>query len=93
MLCDTIDTTIVSIPDLVLQRKAWVSPVLGIYNLVHVTLSLCQNGAEPSRCAEGHSKMYKTHSLAGVMSQVLQHLRFKTKEGKVLDLKQRKERF
>ena len=39
VLCDidTIDTTIVSIPDLVLQRKAWVSPVLGIFNLVHVT--------------------------------------------------------
>ena len=32
VLRDTIDTTIVSIPYLVLQRKAWVSPVSGIFN-------------------------------------------------------------
>ena len=39
MLCDTTDITIVSIQDLVLQRKAWVSPVpiAGIFNLAHVT--------------------------------------------------------
>ena len=35
--CDTIDTMIVSIPDLVLQRKAWASALSGIFNLAHVT--------------------------------------------------------
>ena len=42
MLHDTTDNTIVSISDLVLQRKAWVLPVLGILNKAHVTA--CQNG-------------------------------------------------
>ena len=31
VLCNTIDTTLVSIPNLVLQRKAWVSLVSGLF--------------------------------------------------------------
>ena len=77
---------IVSIPDLVLQRIAWVSPVSSIFNLAHVTKYICvkmaSNQADVPRDVLNHVNLVP---LAGAMNQVQQYFGFKTEEGKVLE--------